>query len=118
MVDLEPRGNTLTTGTFTKSVSMKLVHRKGDNFEKYVIHAQENSISSPSPKTEHRPLFEEDGYGFQIVTPGRLWISTIQFLSCSLRSLITILLLRGTVKPTWLQFSQISVISWAMSPLL
>ena len=37
MVDLEPRGNTLTTGTFTKSVSMKLVHRKGDNFEKYVI---------------------------------------------------------------------------------
>ena len=36
MVDLEPRGNTLTTGTFTKSVSMKLVHRKGDNFEKYL----------------------------------------------------------------------------------
>lgn len=101
MVGLEPRGNTLNTST--KSVSMKLVHRKGNNFEKYVIHAQENSISSPSPKTEHRPLFTEDGYGFQIVTPGRLRISTIQFLSCSLRSLITILLLGwGTVKPTWL----------------
>lgn len=101
MVGLEPRGNTLNTST--KSVSMKLVHRKGDNFEKYVIHAQENSMRSPSPKTEHRPLFMEDGYGLQIVTPGRLRISTIQFLSCSLRSLITILLLgQGTVRPTWL----------------
>ena len=95
MVGLEPRGNTLNTST--KSVSMKLVHRKGNNFEKYVIHAQENSISSPSPKTEHRPLFTEDGYGFQIVTPGRLRISTIQFLSCSLRSLITETGLRANI---------------------
>ena len=51
---------------------MKLVHRKGDNFEKYVLHAKENPISSLCPKIEHTSLFKKNVYGFQT---RRSWVA-------------------------------------------
>lgn len=59
----------MTIDTLAKSVSMKLVHRKGDSFEKMSQSSQKKKkpMSSPYPKTGHTSLFKGNVYGFRLI---------------------------------------------------